>query len=104
MLKSNQNLLSEHGGPIELSKEWAHTLLRRMGFVKRKETSSESCISVSNLRHKGSIPSGDRVHCCNGGNTTRVDSQLGQDWNKIGTIVRVDHGGVKSQKGRGERS
>ena len=49
MLKSNPCLLSEHGGLIELSKEWAHKLLRRMGFMKWKATTSKSRMSVSNL-------------------------------------------------------
>ena len=49
MLKSNPCLLSEHGGLVELSKEWAHKLLRRMGFMKWKATTSKSRMSVSNL-------------------------------------------------------
>ena len=49
VLKSNPCLLSEHGSPIELSKEWAHKLLRQMGFVKWKVTTSKSHMSVSNF-------------------------------------------------------
>ena len=32
------NLLSINGGPIDISKEWAKWLLRRMGLVKRQGT------------------------------------------------------------------
>ena len=46
VLKSNPSLLSENGSPVELSKEWAHKLLRRMGFVNWKATTSKSHMSV----------------------------------------------------------
>ena len=32
------NLLAEHGGPIDITKDWAKRLLRRMGLVKRHGT------------------------------------------------------------------
>lgn len=32
------NLLSTNGGPIDISREWAKRLLRRMGLVKRQGT------------------------------------------------------------------
>ena len=32
------NLLTKNGGPIDISKEWAKRLLRRMGLVKRQGT------------------------------------------------------------------
>ena len=34
----DQTLLAENGGPLLLTKDWALSLLRRMGFVKRKAT------------------------------------------------------------------
>jgi len=34
----NVNLLSENGGPIELSKPWATSFMTRMGLTKRKGT------------------------------------------------------------------
>lgn len=30
------SLLREHGGPVELTKSWAKSLLKRMGYVKRR--------------------------------------------------------------------
>ena len=35
LLKSKRELLDEYGGPITLTKEWAKSVLRRMGFTKR---------------------------------------------------------------------
>ena len=38
--KTDKNLLRENGGPIELTKVWAKSLLQRLNFVKRKATTS----------------------------------------------------------------
>ena len=38
MSSYDANLLLTNGGPIDISKEWAKRLLRRMGLVKRKGT------------------------------------------------------------------
>ena len=35
--KTDKNLLRENGGPIELTKVWAKSLLQRLNFVKRKQ-------------------------------------------------------------------
>ena len=48
LLKHNKALLSEFGGPLTLEKEWARQLLRRMGFSKRRVTST-SKITPSNF-------------------------------------------------------
>ena len=48
LLKSNKSLLSDFGGPINLEKEWARQLLKRMGFSKRRATST-SKVTPSNL-------------------------------------------------------
>lgn len=34
----DRSLLAEHGGPIELGRGWANSMMARMGFVKRKGT------------------------------------------------------------------
>ena len=34
--RANRNLLSENGGPIDITVNWAKSLLYRMGFVKRR--------------------------------------------------------------------
>lgn len=38
-LKYDKALLSEYGGPLKFNKAWAHSVLRRMGFTKRRATS-----------------------------------------------------------------
>ena len=40
LLKDNRMLLMEFGGPITLEKEWARNVLKRMGFSKRRGTST----------------------------------------------------------------
>jgi len=36
----DSNLLAENGGHITISKDWAKSLLHRMGYVKRKVSTS----------------------------------------------------------------
>ena len=48
MLNPLSNLLSDNGGHIVLTNNWAKSLLRRMGFVKRK-ISTAAKVSVSNF-------------------------------------------------------
>ena len=38
----DRNQLAEFGGHIQLSREWAYKLLRRMNFIKRKATTANS--------------------------------------------------------------
>ncbi len=40
LLKNNRAMLSDFGGPIYLQKEWARSVLQRMGFSKRRATST----------------------------------------------------------------
>ena len=42
VLKTSQTLLAEYGGHVVLTKDWAKTLLQRMGFVKRRGTTGKS--------------------------------------------------------------
>ena len=40
LLKNGKRLLHDFDGPIALNKEWAHHFLRRIGFTKRRATST----------------------------------------------------------------
>jgi hypothetical protein len=42
LLKCNPSLLVQNGGPVDLNKFWAHSLMKRMKFVQRKATTSKS--------------------------------------------------------------
>ena len=42
VMAHNRSLLVQHGGHIELTRDWALSLLSRMGFVKRKATTKPS--------------------------------------------------------------
>ena len=50
LLKHNKSLLSDFGGPITLNKAWAHCVLRRMGFTKRRGN-SKSKLAVDNFEN-----------------------------------------------------
>ena len=49
ILKLNRTMLLENGGHVELTKTWARGLLGRMGYVKRKGTTSKSKNLVENF-------------------------------------------------------
>ena len=42
ILKTNRTWLAEYGGHVVLTKDWGKTLLQKMGFVKRRGTTSKS--------------------------------------------------------------
>ena len=42
LLKFNRSMLAEFGGPIQLTRAWAYSLLKRMNFVQRKATTAKS--------------------------------------------------------------
>ena len=42
ILKCDRNKLVEFGGYIEINRQWAHSLLKRMNFVQRKLTTAKS--------------------------------------------------------------
>ena len=52
--KKDSRLLAENGGPVALTKDWAHYLLIRMGYVKRKANSKVKVVA-ENLKSIGSI-------------------------------------------------
>ena len=49
LLKCDQTKLAEFGGPVQLNRHWAHSLLKRMKFVQRKATTSESKQTAANF-------------------------------------------------------
>ena len=49
LLSCDKSRLVEYGGPIELNRAWAYSLLRRMDFVKRKASTAKSKYNVSDF-------------------------------------------------------
>ena len=49
LLSCNRSRLIEFGGDVELKKQWAYSLLRRMKFVKRKATTAKSKHSTADF-------------------------------------------------------
>ena len=50
LLACNRSMLVEYGGHVHLNRHWAQALLERMGFVKRKGTTSKRKHSVSGFK------------------------------------------------------
>jgi len=44
LLKHNRSHLEEYGGMIKLNKEWAKSILHRMGFTKRRANSKSKVL------------------------------------------------------------
>jgi len=81
-------MLAENGGHVVL-KDWAHYLLVRMGYVKRK----------GNTKAKISIENFDELqHCDDGRNSSIPDSELGSHRIKVCPSVIMDHGKVRFKK------
>ena len=49
VLSCEHSRLVEYGGPVELTKGWAYSLLGRMEFVRRKASTAKSKFTVSNF-------------------------------------------------------
>ena len=49
LLASNRNILAEYGGHVRINRPWAQSLLERMGYVKRKATTSKSKYSLADF-------------------------------------------------------
>ena len=52
LFKRNPSLLVQNGGPVDLNKFWAHSLMKRMNFVQRKATTSKSKSSLVDFEEK----------------------------------------------------
>jgi len=50
LLAYDRSRLAEYGRPVVLSRHWAYSLFRRMQFVKRKATTSESKHNFEELK------------------------------------------------------
>ena len=49
--KKDSRLLAENGAPVALTKDWAHYLLVRMGYVKRKANSKVKVVAENFEEH-----------------------------------------------------
>ena len=49
LLKCNRSMLAEYCGPVQLSRTWAHSLLKQMKFVQWRATTSKSKHTVQNF-------------------------------------------------------
>ena len=49
LLKCDRTKLAEFGGPVQLNRYWAHSLLKRMKFVQRKATTARSKHTIANF-------------------------------------------------------
>ena len=49
VMSCDRNMLAEFGGHVDLNRNWAYALLRRMKFVQRKGTTAKSKYTVANF-------------------------------------------------------
>ena len=54
VLSADRSLLLEKGGPIEITRAWALSLMNRMVLVKRKSTTSIKVLRVENFENEKS--------------------------------------------------
>eukprot|EP00794_Sanderia_malayensis_P004503 gene4503-5100_t len=54
-LANDRTLLKENGGHIDFSKSWAQSILRRLGYSKRKATTSKAPIAPGLLKEVGTL-------------------------------------------------
>ena len=74
LLKCNPSLLVQNGGPVDLNKFWAHSLMKRMNFVQRKATTSKSKSSLVDFEEK-------KAEFLEAGrDSSRTCAKLGPDW------------------------
>ena len=52
LLKHNRTLLEEYGGTVTLDKEWAKSVLRRMGYTKRRANSKSRVLPSDFIKIK----------------------------------------------------
>ena len=50
LLASNRNMLVEYGGHVNINRAWAQSFLERMGYVKRKATTTNSKYSLTDFK------------------------------------------------------
>ena len=48
--KYNRSMLAKNGGPFQLNRHWADSLLKRMNFVQRKTTTSLSNFTMTDFK------------------------------------------------------
>ena len=52
LLKCDRTKLAEFGGPVQLNRYWAHSLLKRTKFVQRKATTARSKHTIANFNEQ----------------------------------------------------
>ena len=89
VMKTNKHILVEYGGHVNLSKNWAKALIKRMGFVKRKGTTSKSKDTVDDFeRRKAEFLEQVRTTVV----MEEIPSELILNWDQTGlNIVPASH-------------
>ena len=96
--KCNGSMLAENGGPIQLNRHWAHSLLKRMNFVQRKATTSLSKLTMTDFKER-------KREFLNDVATTvemeEIPGELILNWDQIG--IRFVPSSTWTMERRGER-
>ena len=93
-------MLAEFGGSVQLSRTWAHSLLKRMKFVQRKATTSKTKHTVQNVAQLKEVFLADVTA------TVTMEEvppptrpQLGSDGHQVCTKLVLDDGKTKGKEG-----
>ena len=91
--KFARHRLSSYGGHIEISKTWARSLLRRMGYTQRKGTKGIKHLSTKRFWHNpDQLSSKNHRYHHNWRHSWWPDHQLGPNCNQSATLGKLDYG------------
>ena len=98
LLKCDRSKLVEFGGYIELNRQWAHSLLKRMKFVQRKATTAKSKETEANFVERKKLFLADVVATVT---MEEIPPELILNWDQTGIKIvpcstwTMDRRGVK---------
>ena len=98
LLKCNPSLLVQNGGPVELNKFWAHSLMKRMNFVQRKATTSKSKSSLVDFEEKKAEFLDAVTEAVI---MEEIPAELVLNWDQTG--IKLDPKSVWTMEGQGEK-
>ena len=84
LLKCDRTKLAEFGGHVELNRQWAHSLLKRMKFVQRNSNTAKSKASEANFAEQKKVFLNDVVATVT---MEEIPAELILNWDQTGIKV-----------------
>ena len=98
VIDKDKFLLRENGGNINLTRDWARSMLRRLNFTKHKSTKGVKTV-VSDFEN---IKLEYLQHTDTAVSENRIPRNLITNWDQTGKVDN-DRKGIKTSKGTGQR-